>query len=74
MASFDDDPSTADVSVGTLKDRVSKLNLFELDHHTFHDEPAGSLSILDLPVYELPASMRMVKCIVETMLDIPGLQ
>lgn len=71
-ASLDDGLTTDDVSVDTLKEGMSKLNLLELDQRAFHEEPAGPLTILDLPLYELPPAVPVLKCVAEITLDASG--
>lgn len=52
---------------------VSKTALYELDHHTFHDEPNGNFTFLDLPISEMaPSNNSVVKCFLDVVLDVPG--
>ena len=40
---------TGNVHLEDVRSMVSKTALYELDHHTFHDEPNGNFTFLDLP-------------------------
>ena len=56
-----------------LRSIVSKNTVFELDHHTFHEEPNGALTFLDLPTFEMaPSNKSVVKCFLDVVLDVPG--
>lgn len=61
---------TGNMHLEGVRSMVSKTALYELDHHTCHEEPTGSFTFLDLPTFEMaPSNKSVVKCF---LLDVPG--
>ena len=51
---------TGNVHLEDVRSMVSKTALYELDHHTFHDEPNGNFTFLDLPTSEMASPTCLV--------------
>ena len=71
MASMDDLIS-GEVTVDDLREIVSRLHLYEVSKHSFHDMSDGPLGFVDLPIYPISPNLPLIKCVVEKIMDIPG--
>lgn len=58
-------------SMDTIHELVTKVSLYEIDTPTFHDDPQGDLSILDLPVYDM-GDQGVAKSFLDIVMDVEG--
>ena len=71
MASADELIS-GEVSVEDLKELLQMYTLYDISRHTFHDLAPGPLAFVDMPLLDMPTTLPVIKCVVETMVDIEG--
>ena len=62
---------SGEVSPNELKELVQRLSLYPVPKHTFHEQAAGPLGLVDLPTYDMPAA-GIAKCVVEILMDVDG--
>lgn len=63
---------SGNVELAQLRDEVANMNLYEADTHSFHDEPIGSLTVIDFPKYDMDTTKGVVKCFLDVVFDVPG--
>ena len=53
-----------------VKTEVKNMNLYPCDPHAISNLPLGPLTVMDLPIVDMP-STGMAKCFVDVVMDIP---